>query len=134
MGRPGASVSLTSRSISQAGVYVQPAWGKPTNAAIPYIPGLAKRQAPWQLSGWPRGNIGSPAGAGILPFVVRQLPNIGAIGAHDKNLTVGLGRTFVERPLILETFARTAENDPLAIPRPRGMRIHTWPGRKPLQP
>src|SRR5262245_64644289 len=58
----------------------------------------------------------------VLPPTVRQRALFGAVGVHDKNLTVLLERVVVERRLVAEAVDAAIPHD-AAIPRPDCMTV-----------
>src|ERR1043166_9238220 len=68
------------------------------------------------LSGGER--LWAPGWRRVFPLIVRQLGNLAAVGAHHEQLAVGLRTGVVENPLIFETFAGTAEHQPVPLRRP----------------
>ena len=62
------------------------------------------------------GSFGHPRGQAVLPLIVSQLANAGAVAAHHKQLTIRLRNSVAQWCFVLVSLPRAAEKDPLAVP------------------
>ena len=64
-----------------------------------------------------------PRGSSIFPLVVRQLFDLSAIVAHDKDLSIGLRACVGIKRLVFESHPAACEHNAFAVGRPSEVRV-----------
>src|SRR5260370_18676966 len=79
------------------------------------------------------GHQRHPGGRSLFPLIAGDGPLVGAICIHHEKLSIGLRATVIERSFIAKAEARAAEDDVLAVGRPRAVSIVSWGARQLLK-
>src|SRR5260370_15987667 len=72
-------------------------------------------------------------GRSVFPLIAGDGPLARAVCIHHEKLSIGLRATVIERSFIAKAEARAAEDDVLAVGRPRAVSIVSWGARQLLK-